>query len=72
MTCFLVYIIINRSDFVLDRGVDGSGIQFILIVLVIVCPFERKSPACALLVALNPPSVKYGEVHDAVHGSLFS
>ena len=40
--------------------------------LVIVGPFHRKSPAGTFLVALDPPSVKHGEVHHTIHGALLT
>ena len=59
MSGVLVNIVVNRSDFIFDCGVDGRSIELVLIILVIISPLERESPACALLVAFYPPAVKH-------------
>ena len=68
----VVEVVVRRSNLVFYRGIDGCGIQLVLVLLVVVCALERKGPSGVFLITLDPPSVKHGEVHDAVHGGLLS
>ena len=56
----------------LEFAVDGGSVKFVLIFGLIIGLFERKSPSGIGPVALYPPSVEDGEMHDAVHGGLLA
>ena len=67
-----VYVVVGRSNVVLQNLVNGGGVQFVLEVVVVVGLFNGKSPAGAFLVAFHPPAIQHGEVHGAVHGRFFA
>ena len=67
-----VAVVVERQNLVLEERVDGSCVELILIALVLVCALLLESPAGTLAVALNPPSVKYGEIDNTVHLSLLA
>ena len=59
--------VVKRDDLVLEHLVDRSGIELILVRLVLVGAFLGQSPSCAFYVTLVPPSVFDREVEHAVH-----
>ena len=64
--------IIERKNFVLKQTVDSSCIQLVLLLLVLVSTLLGESPASTLAIALEPPTVEHGEVHNTVHQSLLT
>ena len=68
----LVACIVQRQDFLFEDAVNGSGIQLVLVFLVLVSTFFRQRPTCTFTVAFQPPSVEYGEVYNTVHQRLLT
>ncbi len=68
----LLALVVERGDLLLDGVVDHLGVELVLVVLVGESAFHGEHPASALLVALDPPAVEHGELHDAVHHTLFA
>ena len=64
---FLIFIIESRSYLVFYNIIDKLCIQFILIGLVFISTFLRKSPTRIRAVTLYPPAVQYTEVHHSIH-----
>ena len=68
----LVLIIIKRYDFVLEQTIDGSGIEAVLIALILLGTLLGKCPSGTLAIALQPPAILHGEVDNTVHLCLFA
>ena len=69
---FLVLIIVERNNLILEQTINGSSIELILIPLVLVCALLSKSPSGTLTIALKPPAVFHAEVYNTVHLSLLT
>ena len=59
--------IVQRNDLLLKHGVDSSGIELILVRLVLIGAMLGECPACTFYIAFIPPSVFDGEVKYTVH-----
>ena len=59
--------IIERNDLALEQLVDRSGIQLVLVSLVLVSAVLGQIPTGFLYITLIPPSVFDGEVEHTVH-----
>ena len=55
----LVSIIVERNYLVLKQAVDSSGVELVLIALVLVCALLGESPTGTLAIALKPPTVEH-------------
>ena len=68
----LVLIVVERYNLVLQQTIDGSGVELVLIALVLVGALLGECPAGTLAIALEPPAVLDGEVDDTVHLGLLA
>ena len=68
----LVSIIVERNYLVLKQAVDSSGVELVLIALVLVCALLGESPTGTLTIAFNPPTIKNREVNHTVHLGLLT
>ena len=68
----LVSSIVERNDLVLQQTVDGSGVELVLIGLVLIGALLGQSPSGTLTIALKPPTVLDGEVDNTVHLGLLA
>ena len=64
--------VVEGDNLILEQRVDGGCVKLILIALVLIGTLLRQSPACALTVAFNPPTIKHGEIDDTVHLSFLA
>ena len=63
---------VQRYDFLLEEVVDGRRIELVLQRLVSEGALVGECPTSTLAVAFVPPSIKDGEIEDAVHLGLFA
>ena len=68
----LILGIVERHDLILKERIDGSGVERVLISLVLIGTLLRKRPSRTLAVAFNPPAVKDGEVDHTIHLGLLT
>ena len=68
----LILIIIKRYNLVLEQTIDSSGIETVLILLVLVGALLGKCPSSTLAITLQPPTILHREVDDTVHLCLFA
>ena len=64
--------VVEGYDFLLEHGVDGGGVEAVLVFLVLVGALLGEGPSGAFAVAFEPPAVEHGEVDDAVHEGFFA
>ena len=68
----LVACIVQRQDFLFEDAVNSSGIQLVLIFLILIGALFCQCPAGTFTIAFQPPAVEYGEVHHTVHQRLLT
>ena len=67
-----VATVVERNNLVLQEAVDGSSIELVLLILVLIGALVGQSPSCTGAVAFIPPAVEHGEIDNTVHQSLLA